>query len=122
MLALKSTLADHDDVPVLVFDEIDANVGGEIATKVGRKMQELGRARQVLCITHLPQVAALAASQVMVTKHVQGSRTRTLLEPVDGAGREEELARMLGGKCASALAHARALLRGDETSHAKSGK
>ncbi len=58
MLALKGALADQDDVPVLIFDEIDANVGGEIAAKVGQKMRELGRSRQVLCITHLPQVAA----------------------------------------------------------------
>ena len=64
MLALKSALADQDDVPVLVFDEIDANVGGEIASKVAKKMRTLGRSRQVLCITHLPQVAAAASQSV----------------------------------------------------------
>lgn len=112
MLALKSALADQDDVPVLIFDEIDANVGGEIAAKVGQKMCALGRSRQVLCITHLPQVAAAAASQFVVSKEVKDNRTRTLLEETRGKNREEEIARMLGGKTASALAHARELLKG----------
>lgn len=112
MLALKSALADQDDVPVLVFDEIDANVGGEIAAKVGQKMKDLGRSRQVLCITHLPQVAAAAASQFVVSKEVKDGRTRTTLTKTDGATREEEIARMLGGKSASALSHAKALLKG----------
>lgn len=110
MLALKSALADQDDVPVLIFDEIDANVGGEIAAKVGQKMRELGRTRQVLCITHLPQVASAASSQFVVTKEVNGNRTRTRLDETLEQSREEEIARMLGGKSDSALAHARALL------------
>ena len=113
MLALKSALADQDDVPVLVFDEIDANVGGEIASKVGMKMRELGRSRQVLCITHLPQVAAAASSQFVVTKEIKDKRTRTCLVEANGKSREEEIARMLGGKSKSALAHARALLNGE---------
>ena len=110
MLALKSALADQDDIPVLVFDEIDANIGGEIASKVGAKMRELGRSRQVLCITHLPQVAAAASSQFVVTKEFKDERARTLLVEATGGSREEEIARMLGGKSKSALAHARALL------------
>ena len=110
MLALKSALADQDDVPVLIFDEIDANVGGEIAAKVGQKMRELGQSRQVLCITHLPQVAAAASSQFVVTKEVKDARTRTLLDETKDQSREEEIARMLGGKTDSALAHARTLL------------
>jgi DNA repair protein RecN (Recombination protein N) len=112
MLALKGALADQDDVPVLIFDEIDANVGGEIAAKVGQKMCELGRSRQVLCITHLPQVAAFAASHFVVRKEVKDNRTRTQLDETSGKSREEEIARMLGGKSDSALAHARALLDG----------
>ena len=112
MLALKSALADQDDVPVLVFDEIDANVGGEIAAKVATKMQTLGRSRQVLCITHLPQVAAAASRQFVVTKEVVDERTRTLLLEVSGRFREQEIARMLGGKTKSAVEHARALLNG----------
>lgn len=110
MLALKSALADQDDVPVLIFDEIDANVGGEIAAKVGQKMRELGHSHQVLCITHLPQVAAAASAQFLVQKEVANNRTRTLLTATEGVAREEEIARMLGGKSASALAHAKALL------------
>jgi DNA repair protein RecN (Recombination protein N) len=113
MLALKSALADQDDVPVLVFDEIDANVGGEIAAKVAMKMRELGRSRQVLCITHLPQVAAAASSQFVVKKEIKDGRTRTFLAEATGKFREEEIARMLGGKSESALAHARALLNGN---------
>jgi DNA repair protein RecN (Recombination protein N) len=112
MLALKSALADQDDVPVLVFDEIDANVGGEIAAKVATKMQTLGRSRQVLCITHLPQVAAAASRQFVVTKEVVDERTRTLLLEASGRFREQEIARMLGGKSKSAVEHARALLNG----------
>jgi len=110
MLALKSALADQDEVALLVFDEIDANVGGEIAAKVGQKMRALGQARQVLCITHLPQVAAAASSHFLVTKEVREGRTRTLLTETKGGARQEEIARMLGGKSASALAHAKALL------------
>jgi len=111
MLALKGVLAEQDGVPVLVFDEIDANVGGEIASRVGEKMRELGRSRQVLCITHLPQVAASAAAQFVVTKEVKDGRTRTLLSETKSQSREEEIARMLGGKNASALAHAKTLLQ-----------
>ena len=70
MLALKSAMAHQDRVPLLVFDEIDANVGGEIALRVGAKMKELGKEHQVLCITHLPQVAAAAAAQFVVEKEV----------------------------------------------------
>jgi DNA repair protein RecN (Recombination protein N) len=113
MLALKSALADQDDVPVLVFDEIDANVGGEIAAKVAIKMRELGRSRQVLCITHLPQVAAAASSQFVVKKEINDKSARIFLSEATGKSREEEIARMLGGKSDSALAHARALLNGN---------
>lgn len=110
MLALKSALAEQDKIPLLVFDEIDANVGGEIATKVAGKMRELGVGHQVLCITHLPQVAAAAASQFVVVKSVQEGRTETHLASVEGADRVAEIARMLGGVTDSAKAHAEALL------------
>ena len=109
MLAFKSVLADEDDVPVLVFDEVDANIGGEIASKVGAKMRELGSSHQVLCITHLPQVAAAARSQFIVTKSIKNNRTLTSVIKAHGKSRQEEIARMLGGKSASALAHAGAL-------------
>ena len=75
MLAVKSALAAHDAIPLLVFDEIDTNVGGEIAHAVGAKMQTLGRDHQVICITHLPQVAATASSHFVVTKDITRGRT-----------------------------------------------
>lgn len=113
MLALKAILARVDETPVLVFDEVDANVGGEIARVVGRELAGLGRAHQVFCVTHLPQVAALAASHYVVEK-VQTSDTTTVdIRAIQG-GRQErltELARMLGDRAsAAALSHAEELL------------
>ena len=110
MLAVKSSLAAQDRIPLLVFDEIDANVGGEIAHAVGAKMRSLGAAHQVLCITHLPQVAAAASAQFVVAKQYTGDRTISHLTEVKGKARVEEIARMLGGQSDSALAHARTLL------------
>ncbi len=111
MLAIKTALAAQDSVPVLIFDEIDANVGGEIGAKVGAKMKELGGSHQVFCITHLPQVAALATSQFVVAKDTSGKRTSTSLTEAEGPAREAEIARMLGGNPHSALTHAKALLK-----------
>lgn len=110
MLSIKTALAGVAGVPVLVFDEIDANVGGEIGAMVGAKMDEISHSRQVFCITHLPQVAARAGAHFSVRKELEGGRTRTLLVPVDGNGRVEEVARMLGGRSDSARKHAEALL------------
>jgi DNA repair protein RecN (Recombination protein N) len=111
MLALKSVLAGQDGVPLLVFDEIDANVGGEVAVQVGKKMRGLSQSHQVLCITHLPQVAAAAHRQFAVTKKFDGQRTTTAVEALDGHDRVAELARMLGGQDSkSGLAHAQSLL------------
>lgn len=110
MLAIKGTLAAQDDVSLLVFDEIDANVGGEIAARVARRMKSLAAGRQVFCITHLPQVAAAAARHFVVSKAIHQDRTRTLLETCAAENRVRELARMLGGQSSAALAHARALL------------
>ena len=111
MLAIKSALATHDSVPLLVFDEIDTNVGGEIAHAVGAKMQTLGRDHQVVCITHLPQVAATATSHFVVTKEVVRGRTFSNLREVTAKARREEIARMLGGKSESALKLAASLLK-----------
>jgi DNA repair protein RecN (Recombination protein N) len=111
MLAIKSALAAHDAIPLLVFDEIDTNVGGEIAHAVGAKMQTLGRDHQVICITHLPQVAATASSHFVVTKDVTRGRTFSSLREVTGKSRQEEIARMLGGKSESALKLAASLLK-----------
>ncbi len=112
MLAIKSALAAHDAIPLLVFDEIDTNVGGEIAHAVGAKMQNLGRDHQVICITHLPQVAATASSHFVVTKEVVQGRTFSNVREVSGKTRNEEIARMLGGKSKSALRLAASLLKG----------
>ena len=111
MLAIKSALAAHDAIPLLVFDEIDTNVGGEIAHAVGAKMQTLGQDHQVICITHLPQVAATASSHFVVTKDVARGRTFSNLHEVTGKARQEEIARMLGGKSDSALELAATLLK-----------
>ncbi len=110
MLALKSAVANQDRIPILIFDEIDANVGGEIASKVASTMKRLADHHQVLCITHLPQVAAAASSQFLVTKEIAQGRTSTKLLELDRGAREEEIARMLGGSSLSALAHAKSLL------------
>jgi DNA repair protein RecN (Recombination protein N) len=111
MLAVKSSLAAQDTISLLVFDEIDANVGGEIAHAVGAKMKSLAAAHQVLCISHLPQVAALADTQFVVTKEFSKDRTLSQLHKVEGAARVDEIARMLGGQTDSAVAHAKTLLK-----------
>ena len=112
MLAIKSTLAAQDSIPLLVFDEIDVNVGGEIAHAVGAKMRGLANAHQVICITHLPPVAASATSHFVVTKEVTQGRTHSQLTEVIGKARQEEIARMLGGKSESAMKLAATLLKG----------
>ncbi len=111
MLALKTVLAAEDQIPVLVFDEVDANVGGETANAVGEKMQQIAQKRQVLCITHLPQVAAPASAHYVATKHTRGGRTLSEITRLDPKERVTELARMLGGQTEAARNHAEALLK-----------
>jgi DNA repair protein RecN (Recombination protein N) len=110
MLAVKSALANQDSTPLMVFDEIDANVGGEVARAVGRKMAALGTRHQVVAITHFPQVAATAAHHFVVEKEVTAGRTRSRLFPVSGETRIQELVRMLGGGGEQARAMAASLL------------
>ena len=113
MLALKTVLADLDGVPLLVFDEVDANVGGEIGRVVGEKMAAIAKSHQVLCVTHLPQVAAQATCHLVVTKDQSKDRAVVTIEPIQASRqtRVSELARMLGdSKAKSALAHAEELL------------
>lgn len=113
MLALKAVLADLDGVPVLVFDEVDANVGGEIGRVVGEQMAGIARHHQVFCVTHLPQVAARATSHLVVTKDQSKERAVVEIAPIQQSrrARVSELARMLGDRNAkSALAHAEELL------------
>jgi len=111
MLALKTVLAAEDEIPVLVFDEVDANVGGETANAVGEKMKQIAAQRQVLCITHLPQVAAPADAHYVVTKVVKNGRTISEITLLDKKSRVTELARMLGGHTEAARRHAGALLK-----------
>jgi DNA repair protein RecN (Recombination protein N) len=111
MLALKTVLAAEDEIPLLVFDEIDANVGGETAAVVGAKMAGIARRRQVICITHLPAVAALASSHFVVTKRNEAGRTVSEITPLDGEQRIQELTRMLGGQSEAARRHAEDLLQ-----------
>jgi DNA repair protein RecN (Recombination protein N) len=115
MLALKTVLAAVDRTPVLVFDEVDANVGGEIGAQVGRELAALGKGHQVFCVTHLPQVAALGHTHLVVTKTQDDKSTTVEIAPVHGKrkDRESELARMLGDRASKvALSHARELLDG----------
>jgi DNA repair protein RecN (Recombination protein N) len=110
MLALKTVLASEDEVPVLVFDEVDANVGGETANAVGEKMKQIARTHQVLCITHLAPVAAHADAHFVVTKQLREGRTISEIELLNKSARVDELARMLGGTGHAARKHAEALL------------
>ena len=110
MLSIKSALAKQDRTPLMVFDEIDANVGGEIARAVGEKMATLGEKHQVVAITHFPQVAAMAAQHFLVHKKVSKGRTLSSLQEVSGEERIEELMRMLGGESKEARSMAKSLL------------
>jgi DNA repair protein RecN (Recombination protein N) len=111
MLALKTVLADVDEIPVLVFDEVDANVGGETANAVGLKMRHIAGKHQVLCITHLAPVAAHASAHYLVTKKVHDGRTVSEISLVNDDARVTELARMLGGQSAAARRHAEEMLK-----------
>lgn len=109
MLALKTAMAGSHPV-ALIFDEIDTGVGGKTAEALGAKMAELSRSNQVLCVTHLPQIACMAGQHLHVRKKVEKERTLVTVEPLDGEARVGELARMLGGSEATAVQHARELL------------
>jgi DNA repair protein RecN (Recombination protein N) len=111
MLALKTVLAAEDEIPVLIFDEVDANVGGETANAVGEKMKQIAAKRQVLCITHLPQVAAPADAHYVVTKQIRDGRTISEIALLTKKERVTELARMLGGQTDAARKLAGALLK-----------
>jgi DNA repair protein RecN (Recombination protein N) len=111
-LAIKQVLAEADETPVLVFDEVDSGIGGRSADPVGRNLWALGRRHQVLCVTHLAQIAGHADSHFRIAKRERGGRTVTEIERLDREGRIVELAQMLGGEAggATSLASARELL------------
>ncbi|HPH95265.1 MAG TPA: DNA repair protein RecN [Anaerolineaceae bacterium] len=110
MLALKNVLARADTIPTLIFDEIDQGIGGRVGLVVGHKLWQLSLAHQVLCITHLPQLAAYGDAHYRVTKQVSGGRTSTVVENLSGEVREQELAQMLGGISAGTLHSAREIM------------
>jgi len=116
MLALKSILSEVDRVEGLVFDEIDVGIGGSLAKKVGEKMKEIGKRRQVLCVTHLPSIAAEADFHIKVDKKEKDGRTITEVKEVIGNDRVEEIARMISGESSieTARKHAAELLSGTE--------
>ena len=97
MLALKNVLAQQDAVGTMIFDEVDAGVSGRAAQKVAEKLRSVARGRQVLCVTHLPQIAALAEHHLLISKSVRQERTYTQVQALDRKGRIDELARMIGG-------------------------
>jgi DNA repair protein RecN (Recombination protein N) len=111
MLGLRQVLAATDPVDTYVFDEVDAGIGGVTGDVVGRKLREVARRRQVLCITHLAQIAAYADSHVVVEKQVRNGRTQTRARRLEGEERVGELARMIGGTGPTARAHAVEMLR-----------
>jgi DNA repair protein RecN (Recombination protein N) len=117
MLALKSALAEADTIPVLIFDEIDIGIGGRSGEVIGRKLWKLSRHHQVICVTHLPQIAAFADAQYRVSKQSTGGRTVSTIEALKGEARFKELAVMIGGPryTANALNAARELIERAET-------
>lgn len=112
MLAIKSVLADHDNIPTLIFDEVDAGISGRAAQKVGIKLSETAAKRQVLCITHLAQIAAKADTHLLIEKQTEDGRTFTHITQLDHDGRKHELARIIDGSgdSESALAAAEEML------------
>jgi len=116
MLALKSVLSRADPVPVLIFDEIDAGIGGRLGDVVGKKLRQLAQDHQVLCVTHLPQLAAYGNRHIHVTKEVQGGRTRVRIHALSGEERVRELAAMMGAPTESGLHSAQEMLAGVQKS------
>lgn len=113
MLAIKSILADSDEVDTLIFDEIDTGVSGNTALKIAKKLADIGKTKQVICITHLPQLTAAADTHYLISKNTDGPLASTTLTELDEKGREQELARIIDGGDMSelALGHAREMLK-----------
>jgi len=113
VLALKSILAASESVATIVFDEVDAGIGGAVAEVVGRKLATLAQHHQVICITHLPQIAKFGDHHFKISKHVASGRTRTAITMLSADDRTREIARMLGGEKITrvTLEHARELLK-----------
>ena len=114
MLAMKNVLAEKDSVNTLIFDEVDTGVSGRAAQKVAQKLRSVASTKQVLCVTHLPQIAALANTHMLIAKAERGGRTYTTVTPLDIEGRKAELARIIGGAVITetTLKSAEEMLRG----------
>jgi len=114
ILALKAILATKESVETLIFDEVDAGIGGSVAEMVGKKLASLAEFHQVLCITHLPQIAQFGTHHFKIQKGVHRGRTRTTMTLLEGEARVKEMARMLAGVeiTAKAMAHAREMIKG----------
>ena len=97
MLAMKNVLAEQDRVQTLIFDEVDTGVSGRAAQKVAEKLRSVAKTKQVLCVTHLPQLAAMGDTHLLIVKQERGGRTYTTVTPLDMDGRKRELARIIGG-------------------------
>ena len=97
MLSMKNVLAEKDQIGTLIFDEVDTGVSGRAAQKVAEKLRKLAKHKQVLCVTHLPQMAALANTHMLISKCERDGRTFTSVTPLDLEGRKRELARIIGG-------------------------
>lgn len=110
MLALKNVLAEADRIPTLVFDEIDSGIGGRVGMIVGSMLWRLGRLHQVMCVTHLPQLAAYGDQHFKVNKQTQGDRTITQVQEVQGEARVQELAEMLGASGEQSIQTAKEIL------------
>ena len=98
MLALKSVIADRDSIPTMIFDEIDTGVSGKAAQKIGIKLRQIGKVRQVICVTHLSQIAVMADNHLLIEKGIVGDRTETNVTQLDHDGRVAEIARIMGGE------------------------
>ena len=116
MLAVKNVLSDKDDIDTLIFDEVDTGISGSAAQKVGLKLREVSKSRQVLCVTHLAQIAAMGNSHFKISKSVRDEKTFTKVEELDHEGRKQELARIIGGTemTKASLDYAEEMLRAGE--------
>ena len=123
MLAIQTALAEKDDIPTIIYDEIDTGVSGLAASRIGRKLHQSSKGRQVLCITHTAQIAAMADHHLLIQKNVEGQRTYTEIHPLDETGRMKALARIISGDQVTelSLANAKEMLekaRGLDNPHA----
>ena len=103
MLSIKNVISDKDDVPTLIFDEVDTGVSGSAAEKIGRKLRQVSKGRQVICVTHLAQIAALCDHHLLIQKQVKDDHTFTQVTELDHPGRVREIARIMSGVDVSEL-------------------